>query len=285
MKYDTIVISGGASRSVYSLGVIAKHWKDIDSVYKYVGTSAGSLACLLLICDYSIDEILRTILNVKMEYSTKQDTCNNLSGIGQFIQPYLTMVSPWIDRVSNLISNNGILEQNPYICVAEQMVYNKFGKIPTLHELYKLTGKKLVTVGACITTYDPVYFSYEKFPDMPCTLAVDISCRVPFIFTPIKYEGHFYVDGGLSDHFPISQKEGNTLAIYTRGIELGETQQISFVRFFWSLINTSTKGRYNNLRSNDDLTLYVLRGPGGSMSVTTEEAIEMYNVGFSSNPE
>ena len=38
---------------------------------------------------------------------------------------------------------------------------------------------------------------------MPCLTAVRISCNIPLVFEKYKYMNSYYMDGGISDNFPI----------------------------------------------------------------------------------
>lgn len=265
MNFDTIILSGGASRGYYQLGCLYKYRDRISSVRRYVGTSVGALICLLLCCDISIEEIMKSTSRVSMSFP------------------------PIADMAANLIAEYGMMKINPYVRAIEYELKKKYGYIPTLKQLFEITGRKLIVTGSCLTTGELVYLSSDTFPEMPCTLAVDISSRVPYVFTPILWDGHLYIDGGLHEHFPISQvqEDERTLAIYTCGRYAGAITSISDIsplRYFWYMVNSMTRGRYSSLTSTDMCTVHMISGWGGYLSASPEEALGMFLLGFLSSP-
>ena len=56
---------------------------------------------------------------------------------------------------------------------------------------------------ACVAT-DLVTNSEYVFRDGPLNLALRSTMSLPGIFSPVRYEGHIFVDGGLLNNFPVS---------------------------------------------------------------------------------
>lgn len=48
-----------------------------------------------------------------------------------------------------------------------------------------------------------MYLSHETFPDMPIYLAMRVTCNLPFIFEPIRYNEYLFVDGGILENVPL----------------------------------------------------------------------------------
>ena len=46
--------------------------------------------------------------------------------------------------------------------------------------------------------------SPESHPDMPLRVAVRMSMGVPGLMEPMRYEGHLYCDGGMTNDFPMN---------------------------------------------------------------------------------
>jgi len=269
--FDTIIISGGASRGYMSLGCLFRYEDDVKNVKRYIGCSVGSILCILHLCGYDVPTIMRYSLTVSCHLPTLDQSDKDAPNM--------------IDAVRTFMEKLGILDENPYIRVVNKLIKKKFGFIPTMKELRDLTGKDLTVVASCLSTYEPVYISAETFPDMLCTVAIDISSRIPILFTPILYGGLLYVDGGLCDHFPISlaRTGEKTLAIYTCGKTFGTVPNLSsipIVRFFWILVNTATKGKYSKVTSTDDVTVHIVRGKGGTINTTPSDALLMFLCGL-----
>jgi len=80
----------------------------------------------------------------------------------------------------------------------------KHGKADiTLQELYEKTGNELVVTATCVNRRMQRFFHRAHHPDMPVVMAVRMSMSIPLFFVPIKFEGDYYVDGGLLNNFPL----------------------------------------------------------------------------------
>jgi hypothetical protein len=230
---------------------------------------------MLLSCGYDIIDIVGFSLRVSCPLPSLDTTHGG---------PHLS------DAIQMFIEKHGILDVNPYVTMVTKLIRKRFGFVPTMKQLREITGRELIVVGSCLTGNDAVYISADTFPEMPCDTAIDISARIPILFTPILYGGHLYVDGGLCEHFPISlaKKGEKTLAIYTCGKPFGIVPTLSsvpIVRFFWILINAATKSKYSNLGSTDDVSLHVIRGKGGTLNVPPQEALMMFLCGLLNRKE
>ena len=60
---------------------------------------------------------------------------------------------------------------------------------------------------ACVAT-DLVEGRQHIFRSGPLELALRSTMSLPGIFTPVHYEGHIYVDGGLMNNFPVERRQG-----------------------------------------------------------------------------
>jgi predicted acylesterase/phospholipase RssA len=61
----------------------------------------------------------------------------------------------------------------------------------------------MVVCGSNITKGKPEYFGVDTHPCMSVSLAMRISCSIPLIFTPVVFNGDYYVDAGLYSNFPL----------------------------------------------------------------------------------
>ena len=95
----------------------------------------------------------------------------------------------------------------------EKMTINKIGQLITLKELYNTYNKMLICITHNLTTNKTEELSYKTHPNMPCLIALRMSSNLPLIFEHFKYLDSFYVDGGVSNNFPINigEKEGEKI--------------------------------------------------------------------------
>lgn len=105
----------------------------------------------------------------------------------------------------------------------------------TFKELHEFTKKKLIVFGTIInevidecqlpSSNQAEIFDYEKTPDMNVALAVRISFSMPFFFTPIIWNGKYYVDGGIVANYPIDlfkDQIEETIGIYLDNNNIGK---------------------------------------------------------------
>jgi predicted acylesterase/phospholipase RssA len=267
--FDDIIISGGASRVYYPIGCAYKYEAQLVNARRYVGTSAGGLLCLLLVCGFRPIDIFKFSLTCKCNVPKNRDE--------------------WIQALFNIMDRYGILENNPYIRNIEKLIKKKYGFIPTLKQLFELTGKELILTTCNVTAREAICLSAETHPNMLCTLAADMTSRIPPLFTPILYGGHLYVDGGVSHHLPIEQviPGHRTLVMYIGDQILGPVnngRNVSITSYFGALANLAIKGRYSQLYSTDDVVVHVFDVETTEINVSKEEALAMFLIGFGDMP-
>ena len=125
----------------------------------------------------------------------------------------------------NILSNTSInfsgkygLDDRKIFLFIKRLIKKNLINDVTFLDLYKITNKELIICGTCVNTNSPVYFSFKTYPDMPIYLAIRISCSLPFIFQPVKFNNQIFIDGGLTDNFPIQLTNHNvkeTISICT----------------------------------------------------------------------
>lgn len=73
----------------------------------------------------------------------------------------------------------------------------------TFAQLFAQTGRKLVVCVTCLTTGTQERCSVDTTPGMRVALAIKMSCSVPLAFRSVVHCGKEYVDGGVTDNFPL----------------------------------------------------------------------------------
>lgn len=187
--YKTLILSGGGASGFIQLGVLTKMAEKIATCDRYVGTSVGSIISLLIITGLSPEEIIKIASSVEFKMPTI------------------------MKMASNFITSHGVTSINPFIAEVEKILIKKYGKIPTMKELFILTRKTFIVCVTDLREGKLLEMSHETSPDELCTDVVNMSCRIPFIFTPVKGR---YVDGGIKCNFPAHLSEGKTLGIWTK---------------------------------------------------------------------
>lgn len=259
--FDTLILSGCSTKGFFLLGILYKHKEEINNISRYIGTSAGALISTMLCMGFSIEEIF-TIAHKVQKVLPK-------SG------------KEWTYSVINLYKNNGLLTINPYITEIEKEIKKKYGFIPTLQQLYDITEKELIIITSCLNTFNCVQLSYKTYPNLSIISALDMTSRIPLLFTPYKYKDYLYVDGGITDQFPIDlfNPKEKTLAIYIRSIDFDNNCDI--ITYISQILFLATDHKYNNISSHENLTFYEIKSNFYNIKASLIESIIMFIYGFS----
>lgn len=204
----SLIISGGGTKGLIAIGILRRlydeNYRFFDSTTCFRGTSIGSVITLLICLGFSLDEIY-SIIAEKL--------------IPVIVANIILLIFPKNILLKVIQKYYGIVNIHKVFYVIEDEIYKKLGTIPTLKEIYILYHKNYMCTGYNLTKSKTVYFSAENYPDMQCTEAVKISCLVPGLFQTYEYAGDYYIDGGVSDNFPIENVKSGL------GINLSSTKR------------------------------------------------------------
>lgn len=195
-NYKTLVLSGNSTNSVVSLGALhyiyEMNWlKDIQT---YVAVSSGTIISVLLSIGYTPIEIISYIC---------------------FDQAYKNM--PSFNLLNTLVTGHSTISFLPIRNHMEKMIRNQISCIPTLEEMFIKTKKTVVFTVYNLSDHKREYISHTTNPTLSVIDAIHMSCNFPIIFEPFVFENKLYIDGGLSDSFPvefaINEFESPTLGV------------------------------------------------------------------------
>lgn len=180
--YDTLVLSGGSSGGIITLGGLQYAFDNylLVNVKTYIGTSVGAIISYLLSIGFTPIEIIVYICTNRLLEKLNQ-TFN----------------------VMGMVNGTGAASFLPIVEQLEKMTISKIGYLPTMKHIQSTFGKTLVVATHNYTTGETVYIDPNSHPDMPCLTALRMSASLPLIFEKFRYGPHVYVDGGVSDNFPI----------------------------------------------------------------------------------
>tara|TARA_B100000686_G_scaffold355139_1_gene470299 strand:+ start:4533 stop:5378 length:846 start_codon:yes stop_codon:yes gene_type:complete len=193
IEYDTVIISGGASKGIAALGVLqaASDRQMLNNVKRYIGTSIGSIISYLICIEYTPIELM-----INFYQSSVLEDLN-------------------IFDIGNIITGAGATKWSILQNFLEKLTLDKVGEFLTLKNIYERYNKILVCCTYNKTKRCKEYLDYQNNPDLPCLIALRMSSNLPLLFDRFKYRNCYYIDGGIADHFPIHKvKDGEyTLAI------------------------------------------------------------------------
>jgi len=121
------------------------------------------------------------------------------------------MLKNFIDRASQLYKSYGLYKGKFFYEWIGKLIAEKTGTPDiTFENVFSEYGKEVVVVGTCITHTEVHYFSVHTTPDMSLRDAVRISMSIPLFFEPVILDDHIFVDGGVTDNYPISVFDSDT---------------------------------------------------------------------------
>lgn len=193
-KYDTVVLSGGGINGIFLLGGVQCIIDNnlCENVDKYVGTSVGAIIGYLLAIGYTPIEIMVSLYT-----------------------------NHWLEKLQSfnlvsMINGNGATSFTNLHDALEKMTLQKIGRFLTLGKLKEEYGKTLICVSYNMTVCVTEYIGPDNYPDLPCLTALRMSSNLPLIFDRFKYMDNYYIDGGISDNFPILK--GDEIGLKVLGI-------------------------------------------------------------------
>ena len=88
--------------------------------------------------------------------------------------------------------------------IIDILITFKVSPLLTFQQLFETYKKKLVICATNVYKHIPIYFNKDDHPDMRIIDAIRITTCIPFLFTPITLNGDLYIDGFLTDNYPIN---------------------------------------------------------------------------------
>jgi len=185
-EIEYIVIAGAGPNGLGQMGILDvlhdRGFFSMTTVKKIFGTSAGAILACTLALGISTKEMI--------EYT-----------IGR---PWNKMVKVDLESFLSMNENKGLISHE---LIREALIpFFKAYDLDTdmtMLDAYNMTGIEMNLMTVDLATFKDIPLNYITFPDLPILTAVSMSSACPPIFTPVEYEGKFYVDGGLLNNYPL----------------------------------------------------------------------------------
>ena len=202
VKINILVIGGGGMKGLEYIGAL-KYLDELNilkNIKEYYGCSIGSYINLLLVLNYSIDDIINFVIN--FDFSMIVDTFNNM------------------------FNNYGFGKSDMFINIIKNKIKIKnYDTNITFKELYDINNINFNVIGYNITKKNKVIINHLSYPNMKVWEGIYLSCAMPILFKPLLYENEYYCDGGTSDNCPINiiplDKQKNTICISSNIFDYG----------------------------------------------------------------
>ena len=189
-----VVIGPGSSKIMKILGflVAMEEHNVLDKVDTYCGVGSGAVIALLSSIGYNVKNIINIIVTKSVLFD---------------IESYTGIIE---------VGKNDIIRRR-----LTELVIDKCGTIPNLHNLYLQTGIACNFITYNETTEEEVLLGPFNDGKISCIDACLLSMNVPYSYYKLRHNSNVYVDGCLANPYPISyfdHNQTNILGIYTKSL-------------------------------------------------------------------
>lgn len=187
MTIKHLVISGGGPIMIQILSAVQElerneylNMQNIESIY---GTSAGA--------------IIGIMLSLGFEWETLNDYIIK--------RPWQDVFPVKVQNILDAYTKKGIFD----IKTVEKCFKPLFDAkdIPldiNMEDFYELTKKELHIFSFEVNEYKVVDISYKTYPKLKVLQAIQMTCALPVLITPVCIEDKCFMDGGVGCNYPLS---------------------------------------------------------------------------------
>ena len=187
MNIEHIVLSGGGpvgfiqSSSINYL--INENMIDLNKIKSVYAVSAGIFTAIAIALKYDFNDIVKYQVERPWEKTFEMKLSNS---------------------IYNIISKNGIYDHESFENIISPILLAKDIDVNiTLNELYEKTNIDLHVITTNINTLEMVDISHKTHSHYKLLEVIHMTCCIPLLFTPIFKDNTFFLDGGITNNFPL----------------------------------------------------------------------------------
>ncbi|HHX00155.1 MAG TPA: patatin-like phospholipase family protein [Acholeplasmataceae bacterium] len=226
------VFEGGGIKGLAYIGVIRFLEERGFRFLHAGGSSVGSLFASLILArynSYDLEELVKNFdLNILITSKAKKPIQKFINGIkykGLYTMKYFE------NYLRNILASRGITTFRDL----------KMGEDYLLKIVVTdIKNRKMITI-----PNDLAYYNYSK-DNFPVAKAVAMSCSIPIVFVPYKINENSFVDGGVTNNFPINLFKDSKVP--TLGFKLSETTKKTSIitKYKDKLFNIKTEVKFDD---------------------------------------
>ena len=187
MTIKHLVISGGGPIMIHILGAIQhlekKNFIDMKNIRSIYGTSAGALVAIL-IC-------------LKFDWETINDYIIK--------RPWQDVFPIKVQNIFDAYTKKGIFDiKTIEKCFKPLLDAKDISMDINLEDFYLLSNIELHMYSFEINDYNIQDISYLTHPKLSLLTAVQMTCGLPVLVTPVCIEEKCFIDGGLACNYPLN---------------------------------------------------------------------------------
>ena len=228
-------VASRTSLAVYGCGILAavhvgglkaleRHGLQYAKLTTLAGVSAGAVVVACLSVGYKADELFALIERLPFGRLARPELGALLRMLGNNSYSVLKSLfggSRAARRLAGLAGGTGPGLNSGYILetMIGEALRAKCGDADiTLGEVLQRFGKRVVIVATELDTGRERQLTPEDDGALPLRVAVRMSMGVPGVMEPLRYDGHVYCDGGMTNDFPLGAlpNDGGRLGLLVR---------------------------------------------------------------------
>jgi predicted acylesterase/phospholipase RssA len=181
-----LVISGGGPTMIQTLGSIQhleeNKFIDINNIETIYGTSAGA--------------IIGVLICLKYDWTTLYDYIIK--------RPWQEVFPINIQNIFDSYTKKGIFNDKTVIkCFKPLLDAKDISMNISLKEFYDYSKIELHMFSFEVNTFQIEDVSYLTHPEVSLITAIQMSCAVPVLMSPVCVEDKCYIDGGITCNYPL----------------------------------------------------------------------------------
>jgi predicted acylesterase/phospholipase RssA len=181
-----LVISGGGPTMIQTLGSIQyleeNKFIDINNIETIYGTSAGA--------------IIGVLICLKYDWTTLHDYIIK--------RPWQEVFPVNIQNIFDAYTKKGIFDDKTVIkCFKPLFDAKDISLNISLKDFYEYSKIELHMFSFEVNAFSVEDISYLTHPDLSLITAIQMSCALPVLMSPICGDGKCYIDGGVTCNYPL----------------------------------------------------------------------------------
>lgn len=186
MTIKHLVISGGGPVMFQIISAIQElerkeylYMKNIETIY---GTSAGAVVAVMISLKFDWDTINDYIIK----------------------RPWHDVFPIKIQNIFDAYTKKGIFDiKNVEKCFKPLFDAKDISLDISMKDFYTLTNIDIHMCSFELNEYRIRDISYESFPNLPILKAIQMTCALPILVTPVFIDDRCFIDGGVGCNYPL----------------------------------------------------------------------------------
>ena len=192
--YINVCFEGGGIKGLSYIGAIKYLEERGYRVYKASGTSVGALFASLVVAGFTSKELESIVEEIDYKLIASRNSI-----INGFKNTGIYSINSLEEKIKEILLRKNI----------KTFLDVKFGD----DYLLKIITTEMRTKRMVVLPDDLPKYGYNK-DSFLISKAIAMSCSIPLVFSQYRLGNYIFVDGGVTNNFPIEEVEDNKMPIF-----------------------------------------------------------------------